>query len=339
VAHELKKEGAVYFVEKNRTGRPRVEVRQVEPNIYVITPYYWLDYRVRYRTPLINEAYHNWLLRQIQGLKVDFEMVYCFDFTAPAIHKFFDNVIFYCADDNVGFGNFNPFFINRYHTRTERLVAEKARLCVVTSDYMGSKIGRYNPSTHVIPLGAPPVPELTFTPPRKREGLPVLGLVGYLDNNLDFPLIERLLQEFEIRFIGPASKANQERLLRHPNTRLLGPKTGAALHEALQEVDACIAPYDVSLLNKGATPNKLWLYLSMGKPAVVTEMPNTRNWVFEEGLVYKCDNAQFIECCRKACAEDTPERAARRVELARSNSWESRVRQIRQLFRERSKAA
>ncbi|RYZ15720.1 MAG: glycosyltransferase, partial [Chitinophagaceae bacterium] len=331
VAQELRKDGPVYFVEKNRTGRPRIEVREAEPNVFVITPYYWLDYRVRYRTPLINERYHRWLLGQIRSLGVPFELVVSFDYTAPGIHRFFDNVIFYCADDNVGFGNFNPFFINRYHTNTERAVASRARLCVVTSDYMKEKIGRYNPATHVVPLGAPLV-DFQLSAFKHREGLPVLGLVGYLDYNLDYDLIDALLQEFIIHFIGPASPANQERLSRHPNARLLGAKTGPDLYRALQDVDCCIAPYDESKLNKGATPNKLWLYLAMGKPAVVTNIPNIRSWQFDEGLVYKCVNEDFVATCRRACAEDRPERVQERVALARSNSWEARIRTIKDLY-------
>ncbi|GAB4091710.1 glycosyltransferase family protein [Flaviaesturariibacter terrae] len=332
VAHELKKEGAVYFVEKNRTGRPRVEVHEAEPNVFVITPYYWIDYRVRYRTPLVNETYHNWLLREVRALGVDFELVISFDYTAPGIHRFFDNVIFYCADDNVGFGNFNPYLVNLYHTRTERLVASKARLCVVTSEYMGGKIGRYNPATHVVPLGAPEIDyEVSFDRP-KRSGLPVLALVGYLDNNLDFELVDELLDNYIIHFIGPANAANRERLGRHENARMLGPKTGKELYDAIQEADACIAPYDLRRLNKGATPNKLWLYLAMGKPAILTDMPNIRNWEFGEGLVYKCRKENFLDSCRRALAEDSPERSKQRIQVARGNSWEARVRQIKQLY-------
>ncbi|TCJ19318.1 hypothetical protein EPD60_02550 [Flaviaesturariibacter flavus] len=338
VAHELVKQGNVYFVEKNRTGRPRIEVRQVAPNLYVITPYFWIDYRVRYRTPGLNEAYHNWLLRGIRGLGVTFDMVFCFDFTAPAIHRFFDNVIFYAVDDNVGFGNFNPFFINQYHTRTERAVASRAQLCIVSSEYMGEKIRRYNPNTHVVPLGAPLIDHRPQTARIDRKGPSVLGLVGYLDNNLDYELLASLLGEFEIRFIGPASEANQKRLARFPNARLLGPKTGEELYRCLGEVDACIAPYDVRLLNKGATPNKLWLYLAMGKPPIITEMPNTRNWKFEEGLVYQCTNDLFADQCRKAVREDSEERALKRIELARNNSWEARIQQVHRLFRECSGA-
>jgi hypothetical protein len=169
----------------------------------------------------------------------------------------------------------------------------------------------------------------------ERTGPPVLGLVGYLDSNLDYELITELLQEFEIRFIGPANDANRKYLGQFPNAHLLGPKTGQDLYRSLQEVDVCIAPYDLRLLNKGATPNKLWLYLALGKPVVFTEMPNTRNWRFEEGLVYQCSNDRFVECCHKAVREDTEERAKKRIAVARANSWEARIDTVRKLYREK----
>lgn len=244
VANELKLDGKVYFVEKNKVGFPRIEVKEVEENIYVITPYYGLNYKIRYRTPFINEIYHHWLLKKIKSLAIPFEIVFCFDFTAPAIHRYFNNVVFYSVDDNVGFGNFNPWFINIYHTRTEKLVAEGAKLCVVTSDYMSKKIGAYNQNTHVVPLGAPPVADVHIQPPRKMNSLPVLALVGYLDSNLDFPLLRSLLQKFRIIFIGPASKANIEWISKYSNAILVGTKTGKALYDAIGEADVCIAPYD-----------------------------------------------------------------------------------------------
>lgn len=333
VTNELKQDGVVYFVERNKVGKPRIELQQVEENVVVITPYFPMLYKVRYRTPGINEYYHRWLLKKINDLQIDFEMVISFDYTAPAINEFFDNVIFYCADDNVGFGNFNPFFINRYHTRTEQKVAEKARACIVTSDYMGIKIGNYNSNTHVIPLGAPQIDyeNNLFNENRKNE-LPTLGIVGYLDYNLDMTLLYNLLELFPVIFIGPISDANRKKLAKYKNAEFVGPKTGKDLYDCLSRADVCVAPYEVSRLNKGATPNKLWLYLALGKPAVVTNMPNIRSWEFEDKLVYKCDNDNFINCCIQAYKDDTYELALRRVEVARNNSWKNRVEKIKEIY-------
>jgi hypothetical protein len=332
VANELKLDGKVYFVERNKIGLPKLEIRNPEENVYVITPYYPLNYKVRYRTEGINELYHRWLLKEIKALKISFEFVITFDYTAPAINKYFKNVIFYCADDNVGFGNFNPSWVNNYHTRTEKLVAKNARLCIVTSDYMHGKIGAYNPNTFVVPLGAPSVPAISQKYDYKKEGLPVLGLVGYLDSNMDDLLLDELLSKFRTIIIGPAKKENAERIRKYPNAQFVGVKTGNELYECLKKVDVCIAPYDINKLNKGATPNKLWLYMALGKPAVVTNMPNIESWDFPDNVVYKCTNDRFIEMCIKAYKDDNPGLSYRRIEIARNSSWHNRVEKIKELY-------
>lgn len=334
VSNELKNDGVVYFVERNKVGRPRIEVKRAEDNIVVITPYFPVLYKVRYRTPLLNEVYHNWLLKQIKLLKIEFEFVVSFDYTAPAIHRFFNNVIFYCADDNVGFGNFNPFFINQYHTRTEKLVAKGAKLCVCTSEYMGKKIGNYNANTHVIPLGAPVIDYDNIQPPDTSKPLPVLGLVGYLDSNLDMQLLYEILDKFHTIFIGPVSDANRKKLARFNKAEFVGPKTGEALHKELSRADVCIAPYDPAKLNNGATPNKMWLYLALGKPSVITNMPNIVNWDLGEKLVYRCNNKDFIQCCIDAYKNDSYAHAMQRQQLARNNSWKNRIETMKALYYE-----
>lgn len=331
VANELKKEGKVYFVEKNKIGIPRIEVRAVEPNVIVITPYFLLDYRIRYRTPGINELYYKWLFRSIKGLDIDFDLVITFDFTAPEIHQHFNNIIFYSADDNVGLGSFTPKLVTNYHTRTEKEVADKAALCIVTSEYMLTKIKHYNPSTFLVPLGAPEIIKpVVFK--EHQDTTPVLGLVGYLDKNMDYHLLRRLLEKFKIIFIGPISEKAKKIFSKNPNAVFVGIKTGNELYSLLETIDVCIAPYDVNIINKGLTPNKLWLYLAMGKPVVVTNIPNIKNWNFKEKVIYKCNNDQFIENCLKAHNENSVELAYERVEVAKNNTWNKRVENIKKLF-------
>jgi glycosyltransferase involved in cell wall biosynthesis len=331
VANELKKEGIVYFVEKNSIGIPKLEVKHVEPNVVIITPYFWMDYRVRYRTPGLNKLFYKWLFKSIKDLHINFDLIITFDFTAPEIHNQFNNVIFYSADDNVGLGKFTPRLVTNYHTRMEKKVAEKAKLCIVTSDYMLSKIKNYNASTFLIPLGAPEVLyPVAYKEP--KEAMPVLGLVGYLDLNMDYLLLRKLLQKFKIIFIGPISDRAKKELIKFPNANFAGVKTGKELYRLLETIDVCIAPYDMQIINKGLTPNKLWLYLAVGKPVVVTDMPNIKNWIFEDKLVYKCDNNDFIKICMMAYQDNNPTLADKRIEVAKKNSWKIRVEKIKDIY-------
>jgi glycosyltransferase involved in cell wall biosynthesis len=271
------------------------------------------------------------LFSRISSEHQDFDLVITFDFTAPEINRYYKNVIFYSADENVGLGSFTPGFVTSYHKKMEKKVAEKSQLCIVTSEYMFSKISEYNKETFLIPLGAPEI-SLSMQFEISKSDTPTLGLVGYLDKNMDFNLLRSLLQKYRVIFIGPINEKAKKDFLKYPNAVFVGTKTGEELYRLLQTIDVCIAPYDVNLINKGSTPNKLWLYLAVGKPAVVTDIPNIRNWKFKPKVVYKCSNDCFVEMCMRAYEENNIDLVHARRELAKNNTWNKRVEKMKQLF-------
>jgi glycosyltransferase involved in cell wall biosynthesis len=330
VANVIKKNGIVYFVERSRIGLPKMAVTQVEKTVFTITPYYPVDYRIRYRTPGLNELYHNWLLKKIKQLDIEFEIVLTFDHTSHPVNYFFQNVIYYCGDDFIGNAKVSLPWINAFHKRIEKKLAEGVKLVIVTSEYLYSRHIQYNKNTHLVPLGAPAI-EQPFAYKASTHKTPVLGIVAFLNRRMPLGLFDGLLKKFKIIFIGPAAAEITARFAGNANAVFTGIKKGAELYDCLADVDVCIAPYAEQKINKGVTPNKLWLYLALGKPCVVTDIPNIRNWNFEDGLVYKCSNAAFAETCEKAFLENGETLSLKRVALAKENSWDNRVRQILEL--------
>ena len=331
VTNVLKKEGVVYFVERSRIGLPKITVTKREEGVYTITPYHPVDYRVRYRTPLLNEWYHGWLLQQIKRLGISFEVVFTFDHTSYQINRFFTNVVYYCGDDFIGTGNFNVLWINAFHRRIERKLAAGAKMVVVTSEYLFERHKAFNSNTHIVPLGAPTVDEQPhYKAPENR--LPTLGIVAFLNERMPLELFDGLLKKFKILMIGPADSHITARYAANTNAVFTGPKNGKALYKILEEVDVCIAPYAEQRINKGLTPNKLWLYLALGKPSIVTDIPNIKNWNFEPGVLHKCSNAQFGAICEKAYAENSETLFYKRIAVAKENSWQNRVHTILSLY-------
>jgi hypothetical protein len=330
----IKKDGIVYFVEKSRIGFPRIEVSKKEDHVYVITPHYPIDYRVRYRTPVLNGRYHAWLLQKVKALGISFDLVFTFDHTSYLITGFFDNVIYYCGDDFIGNAKISLPWINAFHRRIERRLSERAKLVIVTSDYLYSRHIQFNANTHTVPLGAPTIERPYVYHPSGRE-TPVLGIVAFLNYRMPLDVFDAILKKFKVILIGPADATFRKRYEGNENAVFVGTKHGDELYKALADVDVCIAPYAEQKINKGVTPNKLWLYLALGKPSVVTSISNIRNWHFDKGLVYICNNEQFSENCQLAFVEDSEELARRRVELSRRNSWDSRVQEILNLYYQR----
>jgi hypothetical protein len=334
ITNELKQKGTVYFVERSKIGAPKIEIKKVEDNVYVLTPTYPIHFRIRYRTPILNEFYHNWLLNKLKKLSIKFDLVITFDFTSYLINNFSPNVIYYCGDDYIGNSDYKLFIIDWYHKKIEKNLATGTKLCIVTSEFLLEKISLYNFNTHLVPLGAPTVinHEVRYKESSNKE--PVLGLVAYINRRMPLALLDDLLRRFKIVFIGPTDASIQKRYLSNENAEFIGLKEGVELYTALEKVDVTIAPYDEEKINKGVTPNKLWFYLALGKPCVVTDIPNIKNWFFEDKEVYKTKNKYFSDTCLQSFKEDDEASFYKRIETSKRNSWAHRVENILELFYE-----
>ncbi|WP_031425167.1 glycosyltransferase [Flavimarina sp. Hel_I_48] len=331
VTNELKKNGTVYFVEKSRKGTLHIEIKKVDENVYRIIPYFPIDYRIRYRTPFLNEYYHTWLIKKIQKINLDFDIVISFDHTSYLLKNHYSNLIYYCGDDFIGNSKIKFFLINWYHLYIERKLIKAAKLCTVTSRFLLNKLSKINSNTHIVPLGAPDPPSNAKFKKSFNE-LPVLGLVAFINNRIPLDLLDELLKKLKIIFIGPADTAILKRYELTENAEFVGIKKSDELQKSLNEIDVCIAPYSEITINKGLTPNKLWLYLSCGKPTVVTDVPNIKDWSFEEKVVYKSSNENFYENCLLAHKENNPILFQKRISAAKINSWEHKVEEILKLY-------
>jgi hypothetical protein len=66
LAEALSQDHQVTFVSANRFGFiPAIKTVSVSENLTVIIPHFPVDSRVRYRIPLINKIYQNWLFKRI----------------------------------------------------------------------------------------------------------------------------------------------------------------------------------------------------------------------------------------------------------------------------------
>jgi hypothetical protein len=110
--------------------------------------------------------------------------------------------------------------------------------------------------------------------------------------------------------------------------------TGEKLFNEINKLDVGIALYNVNDVNKGRTPNKLWIYLALGKPVVVTDIYSIKNWKFPEGFVYKSyQNNNFKNLIVKAYNEDNYSLFKERIAFAKRNTWENRVEKLQKLIK------
>jgi len=309
LAEALSQDHQVTFVSANRFGFiPAIKTVSVSENLTVIIPHFPVDSRVRYRIPLINKIYQIWLFKRIRKEYNDY-IVINFDFTALHIYNYFRRVVYYCNDDYIYISAINnPGFIVRYHRECEAAVARRAIFCVATSEFLAKKLTNNNRSTYELRLGAPKVKSIPANALKlsDKNNRPVnVGFVGYL-NTAERELFEFLIEKRDIilTIVGPVSEQEAIKYKGIENVVTKGKLTGQDLYNAVADFDVGIVPYPLhSKVDR--TPNKLWLYLALGKPVVISNIKSIENWKFSDGFVYRANNyEEFYAGIKKAHSEN-----------------------------------
>jgi glycosyltransferase involved in cell wall biosynthesis len=167
---------------------------------------------------------------------------------------------------------------------------------------------------------------------------PVLGFSGnFLPTKVDFDLLETLAArrpDATLLLIGPArpdTRERVERLAALPNVRWLGAKAYAELPAYVAAFDVAVIPYVANAYTRSCFPLKLFEYLAAGKPVVATGLPELAGMEPDVVLASGVDgvDAAIDSMLERRSAED----AARRVELASQNTWESRAERLLGLVR------
>lgn len=332
IAYALSKLGIkVTFIAGNTFGKPGLSIEKINAHLDVCIPSFPLSRRVRYRTPFLNEFYQVWLYGKLQKkFDKDQTIVVCSDFGGYLIGRFFAKVVYFASDDYINNVDV-PFFVKRYTTYTQGKLAGSAGFTLATARTLVCNFKKYNPRSYELPLGAPDF-EINIAARdilRKKDGTIKVVLLGYIDKwKTPVSLLNKILAhpQVDLYLIGPIKDDILEHL--HPAQRVhaLGVQTGDLLKNSLIQMDVAIAPYHTDDPNSGRTPNKMWQYLAVGKPAVITNLPNVQHWKFPERTVFKADNEdEFAQMVLTAYESDTEELVERRIALAKDNSWQNRA--------------
>jgi hypothetical protein len=339
VTYALARKYKVAFVSANNIGFPRIDIKQINGNLTVIQPYFPLDVRIRYRIPLVNEIYQIWLFTLLRRKYKNIEIIN-FDFSAYLILRFFSRVYYYCNDNFSGISKkINKWPIYNYHSYIERRLIRNARFCIGTSAIIAANLQKINVRSFEIPLGGPDIDEFSLVPAAKKSGGKRIniGLVGFISKgNLSFQLINDILSAIDctISLVGPVDPGFYEQITDKDRIVLKGVLTDRALLEEVDKFDVAIAPYLDNKIFEGGMPNKLFVYLAMGKPVVVTELLTLTKMSLPEKFIYLVKKtSDFPDLISKAHEENNPELIQLRVEFAKMNTWDKRMEKFSELLK------
>jgi uncharacterized SAM-binding protein YcdF (DUF218 family)/glycosyltransferase involved in cell wall biosynthesis len=162
---------------------------------------------------------------------------------------------------------------------------------------------------------------------------PIVGYIGTLGRVLDQELLCDLADQCSdcnIIMIGP-KYIDIKALESKPNIIFLGAKHHDYLPYYIKEFDVGIVPYVCNDFTEGVYPSKLNEYLSMGIPAVSTNLREVREFVGAYGEVVNIANntQEFVDAVKQLISEkNSVSSKKQRIKVAKENSWESRFEGI-----------
>jgi uncharacterized SAM-binding protein YcdF (DUF218 family)/glycosyltransferase involved in cell wall biosynthesis len=252
--------------------------------------------------------------------------------------------VYYCIDD---LASSSPQ-ARRIRT-SERQLFRQADLVFVTSEKLRERAERDAPRVHVFPFGvdfdkfagvraqADGVPADLRSLPR-----PIIGYVGGLHQWLDQDLVAAAaarMPEASFVLVGP-TQTDVSRLARHANVHLLDARPHDQVPRYIKGFDVGVIAYRLSDYTAHVYPTKMNEYLAMGIPVVATDLSEVRRFNAQFGDIVRITHSQeeFVGALRAATQPPGAGDVARRIEVARRNSWDARIEQMAELIQQRLQA-
>ena len=246
----------------------------------------------------------------------------------------FPAVFYDCLDDAASFAGRCP--AARFHAWEERLLGFCAG-AFATARVLEERIRALHPALAVVraPNGVDVdwfqsrAEHACAALPASTPGRPVAGYVGVIGRWLDYDLLDDAIgacPELDFVFVGPAGEpAALERLRRHPNFRWIPRRPYEEIPGLVRRLDVCLIPFAPGAIARTTNPVKLFEYFALGKPVVATPLVELEEYRAER-LVYWAPTAEaFVAALRAAAAESDEALRAKRVQVARENSWRARA--------------
>lgn len=164
--------------------------------------------------------------------------------------------------------------------------------------------------------------------PISGEGPPRLGYVGTMSERTDFELLEHLARsrpDWRLLIAGKCEYPLSDLpWLNLPNVEYLGVLPYPELPAFMRSLDVCLIPHRNTEYSQSMSPLKLFQYLASGRPIVTSEVAGLDK--AKEHVRLAASHADFMAEVERSLLEDTVEMSTRRIEHARSETWERRVR-------------
>ena len=225
----------------------------------------------------------------------------------------------------------------KHGERLEPEVVKDADVLTTNSEFFSEFGLQYNPHSYMVGQGCDVShfsdEDDTIKIPEEFKNIPtpVIGYVGSLTTlRLDIELLEHMAnkrKDWSIVLVGPEDDDFKNSDLHNlSNVYFLGRKKESELPNYVKGFDVAMNPQLSNNLTIGNYPRKIDEYLAMGKPIIATK---TKAMDMFKDCVYLGESKEdYIELTEKAIAENTIKLEQKRIDFAKSHTWENNVQAI-----------
>ncbi|MFH1678490.1 MAG: glycosyltransferase [Candidatus Omnitrophota bacterium] len=249
-------------------------------------------------------------------------------------------LVYHCVDEMAEYG---ATLAEREKIRDlEQKIMRKADIVFVTSKALFDAKKRFNKNTYLVPNAADvehfmKANDKSTLIPQVLEKIPqpIVGYVGMLGDAFDVEAVRYIAQrhpEWSIVLIGGIlqDEINLSPINNLKNIHFLGMQKIEDLPAYMKGFSVSIIPFLVNELTRNVYPLKLHEYMAVGKPIVSTHMPEL--YPFKEVVRISRNHEQFENDISLAIKEDNKDLTARRIEIAKQNTWTERVNRTSQVI-------
>jgi glycosyltransferase involved in cell wall biosynthesis len=307
------------------------QVREVEPNIFVLSPLAIPAYGKPSIRALNKRLLRYQVKRAMRRLAFERPINWIFNPPAAVIAGTLgeDKLIYYCVDEYTAFSGVSGQSMVEF----ENQLLRQADLAIVTSDRLLQSRRKINPNTVLVRHGVDFThfrgalnPETLVPADVKDLPKPVIGFFGLVADWVDVDLMAAVAKHFRGGSLVILGKATTDisSLQSLPNVHMLGRKPYADLPGYCKGFDVALMPFRINELTLNSNPLKVREYLAAGLPVISSPIPE----VEVLGLCRIANGpVETIAEIESALLDPGPS-------IARSNavsgeSWESRLEDIR----------
>lgn len=222
---------------------------------------------------------------------------------------------------------------------SELQLVKESDIVICTSKALYEEKVKINPETYFVPNAADILhsskaldTNLVLHPLLKEYKKPIIGYFGSIERRMDYGLLRNVITtnpDKSFVFVGPMYREHlPDWLFNSPNVHLPGPVPYDEMPSMLKGFDITMIPFKKDKVSCTIFPLKLFEYLGAGKPVIITDFnPDLRDYTND--AVEICSNAdEFSAAINNILQNDTSEKRAYRLKVAKENTWDIRAAEI-----------